>query len=67
MAQIEENIAHSFQRVKADIIRLQDEFMQLRETQIRMITRLAKLEDKKTSKSDAKKTATKKRTAKKKK
>ncbi len=47
MEQIEENVAHSFMKVKADIIRLQDEFMQLRETQIRISNRLAKLETKK--------------------
>ena len=47
MEKIEENVAHSFMKVKADIIRLQDEFMQLRETQIRISNKLAKLEAKK--------------------
>jgi len=44
---IEENVVHSFNRVKADIIRLQDEFMQLRETQVRLLTKLARIESKK--------------------
>ncbi len=41
---VEGNVIHSFNRVKADIIRLQDEFMQLRETQVRLLSRLAKIE-----------------------
>ena len=47
---VEENVAHSFIRVKADIIRLQDEFMQLREAQIRILNRLTRLEAKKPEK-----------------
>lgn len=45
---IEGNVIHSFNRVKADIIRLQDEFMQLRETQIILLNRLSRVESKKT-------------------
>ena len=44
---VEENISHSFRKVKVDIIRLQDEFMQLRQTQVRLLSKLAKLEYKK--------------------
>ncbi len=44
---LEGNISHSFKRVKADIIRLQDEFMQLRETQIRLLRRIATIEERK--------------------
>jgi len=47
MEKIESNVAHSFMKVKADIVRLQDEFMQLRENQIRLSNKLAKLESKK--------------------
>ncbi len=59
MEKIEENVAHSFMKVKADIIRLQDEFMQLRETQIRISNKLAKLETKKPVKPAKKKTVKK--------
>jgi len=59
MEKIEENVAHSFMKVKADIIRLQDEFMQLRETQIRISNRLTKLEAKKPVKPAKKKTVKK--------
>lgn len=41
---IEDNVIVSFNRVKADIIRLQDEFMQLRETQIRILEKLESIE-----------------------
>ena len=60
MVNVEENVAHSFMRVKADIIRLQDEFMQVRELQIKILNRLAKLEVKKSAKSVKKKTVKKK-------
>ncbi len=61
---VEENISHSFQRVKADIIRLQDEFMQLRETQIRLLRKLARLEEKKTEEKKPIKTTEVKKTKK---
>lgn len=44
---LKQNVSYSFRKVKADIIRLQDEFMQLRETQVRLLTKLARLEAKK--------------------
>ena len=50
MEKIEANVAHSFMKVKADIVRLQDEFMQLRENQIRLSNKLAKLDSKKPAK-----------------
>lgn len=40
----EDNVVQSFRRVKADVIKLQDEFMLLRENQIRLIERLSRLE-----------------------
>lgn len=40
----ENNVANSFNRVKADIIRLQDEFMQIRETQVRILDKISRLE-----------------------
>lgn len=48
MERIESNVIHSFQLAKSDIIRLQDNYMELKRTQARILEKLAKLEAKRT-------------------
>lgn len=47
MEKIEANIIHSFQLAKTDMIKLQDNYMELKRSQARILEKLAKLEAKK--------------------
>ncbi len=48
MENIEANIINSFQLAKSDIIKLQDNYMELKRAQARILEKLVKLEAKKT-------------------
>ena len=47
MENIEANIAHSFQLAKADIIKLQNNYMELKRAQLRIAEKLARLDARK--------------------
>jgi len=47
MEKVEVNIIHSFKLAKADIIRLQGDYMELKKNQLRILEKLIKLEAKK--------------------
>jgi len=64
MEKIESNIIHSFQLAKNDIIRLQDNYMEMKRTQARILEKLAKLDSKKAKKPVKKKPAKKKKVVK---
>ncbi len=42
MEKIETNIIHSFQLAKADIIKLQDHYMELKRAQVRILEKLTR-------------------------
>lgn len=47
MEKVESNIINSFRLAKTDIIKLQDNYMNLKRTQVRILEKLSKLEAKK--------------------
>ena len=50
MEKVEANIIHSFKLAKADILRLQGDYMELRMNQARILEKLARLESKNSAK-----------------